>query len=282
MKKGGIVWLSAFALIGLTVVLSGRTCLASYQFLDGKVYMTGWAENLSSVRLENGYKAPTTGDQYEKGELQTFRNTLQIETTVKFSPNLEFFAIGRGYYDASWDLDSGLPNMAEDEDAINRGDSMEADADLREWYITMRMKRLTCKIGRQQVIWGESDALRMADIINPLDTSWHWTFEDWENIRIPLRMVNLIYEPYTQSQFRFQLVWIPEDFRTFTWAPEGAPWAIPDVPQIFWDEQKDQLPDRHKLTNGEVGGRIQMTLNGWEFSLFDFYSRVDNFVYSCL
>jgi Protein of unknown function (DUF1302) len=277
MKKAGIWFLSILVLVSLMVMLSGQTTRAAWESNDGTVYVTGWAENLSSIRLEDGI-----GNGYEEGDIQTFRNTLQIETNVKFSPNFQLFTIARGYYEGSWDLDSGLPDIAEDEDATHRGAGMDGDIDLREYYFTIRTGPLTLKLGQQQVIWGESDALRMADIINPLDLSWHHVFEGWEDIRIPLRMVNLMYEPYTQNQFRLQLIWIPEDFRPWSWGPAGAPWSLDalGIPQILWDQQKDELPDRHDIRNGEFGARVQATFGGWEFSIFDFYSRDDNFVAS--
>lgn len=276
MKKAGGLFLCVSALACLMVMLSGQMAVAYWASKDGTVYVTGWAENLSSVRLDDGIN-----NEYEEGDLQTFRNTLQIETNITFSPRLEFFSIARGYYEGSWDLDSGLPDIAEDQDASHRGAGMDGDIDLREYYFKIRLNTLTAKIGQQQVIWGESDALRMADIINPLDLSWHYVFESWEDIRIPLRMINLMWEPATQNQFRMQLVWIPEDFRPWSWAPEGAPWALP-IPgiQFFWDQQKDEMPDRHDIKNSEFGLRMQATYGAWEFSIFDFYSRVDNFVFS--
>ncbi|MBW2369085.1 MAG: hypothetical protein JRH15_14500 [Deltaproteobacteria bacterium] len=276
MMKKAHVFLSISVLASLLVMLSGQVTLAYWESEDGTVYVTGWAENLSSIRLEDGII-----NGYKEGEIQTFRNTLQIETNVKFSPNCEFFTIARGYYEGSWDIDDNLPDTAEDRDASHRGAGMDGDVDLREYYFTIRTGPLTLKLGRQQVIWGEADNIRMADIINPLDLSWHYTFESWEDIRIPLRMVNLMYEPYTQNQFRLQLIWIPEDFRPWSWAPEGGPWALP-IPglQFFWDQQKNELPDRHDIRNGEFGARVQATFGNWEFSIFDFYSRDDNFVYS--
>jgi len=280
MKKAGIVLIFISVFTCLLVLSSSQVTFAYWQSEDGRIYITGWAENLMSYRLFDRPRSDP-GPGYDAGDIQTFRNTLQIETNVRLSPNCEFFVIGRAWWDGSVTLDSDLPDIIKDEHASHRGPDMDKDIDLREWYMTARAGDFTFRIGRQQVIWGESDALRMADIINPLDLSWHYIFEGWEDIRIPLRMVNVMYEPYTQNQFRLQLIWIPEDFRPWQWAPEGAPWALP-IPglQAFWDQQGKELPDRHDLSNGEFGARVQATAGGWEFSLFDFYSRVDNFVYS--
>jgi hypothetical protein len=279
MKTAGVGFSTSLIFSCFLFLLSAQESIAYWESENGMVYVTGWAENFSSMRLEDEDRN-ALDNRYEKGNIQTFRNTLQVETNVKLNPNCEFFTIARGYYEGSWDIDHSLPSEVWDMEATHHGDRMGGDIDLREYYMTFRQGPVTLKLGSQQVIWGESDALRMADIVNPLDVSWHYVFENWEDIRIPLRMVNLLFEPSTQNQFRMQVIYIPEDFRTWSWAPEGAPHAIPGVPQFFWDQQKNELPDRNDFSNGEYGVRFQAAYGGWEFSLFDFYSRVDNFVYS--
>lgn len=104
---------------------------------------------------------------------------------------------------------------------------------LREVYIdfTLTELPLSFRVGRQQVIWGESDQFRLMDIINPLDTTWHLQQEDWDKIRIPLWLVKAIYDfgsvgPFTNSFA--ELVWNPGDFQPgnkVEFLP--APWGIP-------------------------------------------------------
>src|SRR6185295_16386887 len=63
--------------------------------------------------------------------------------------------------------------------------------ELREAYVDTKLKGapLSFRIGRQQVIWGESDQFRIMDIWNPLDVTWHFQQESWDNIRVPLWLV---------------------------------------------------------------------------------------------
>src|SRR5216684_2317414 len=47
---------------------------------------------------------------------------------------------------------------------------------------------LTLRLGRQMIVWGESDNLRMLDRTNALDTTWHGGglgLETWDELRIP-------------------------------------------------------------------------------------------------
>jgi len=272
-KLKGIMLLTCF--FSVLLFLGAQSVFAAFEFADGRVYLTGFYENLTAVRLQG------VGDT-DKGDLNMFRNTLQVETTLELNDNFSFFAIVRGYYEGMWDLDDSLDSRPEHRHGGPKGAHMKRDLDLREWYFTIRAQDLTFKIGRQQLIWGESDALRMADIINPLDTSWHYVFEDWENIRVPLRMINVLYEPakLAEYQVRAELVWIPEDFRAQAFAPEGGVWAIPGLPQIIWDQERLELPDQHNLKNSEIGGRIRGVVGNWELSVFDFYCRDDNAVYT--
>lgn len=261
------------------IFLSEQAGFSATEFADGRIHITGWLENLSSTRLGDG---PDDGvhEVNKSGRIQIFRNTLQVETTVSMTPDTTLFLNTRGFYEGSWGLgQGGFENSIKDSDQVPRGKSVDQDLDLREYHLTARLGDFRLRVGRQQVVWGESDALRMSDIINPLDLSWHWVFESWEDIRIPLRMINLTYEPPSTNQFKAQLVYIPEDFRPMAFAPPGAAWAIPGVPAVVWKQQRDEMPGKHELSNGQVGGRVSGTIGNWDLSLFHFYHRVDGAVY---
>ncbi|MEO8603613.1 MAG: DUF1302 family protein [bacterium] len=104
---------------------------------------------------------------------------------------------------------------------------------LREAYVDFALADapLSFRLGRQQVIWGESDQFRLMDIINPLDTTWHLQQEDWDKIRIPLWLGKMIWDigdvgPFANSFA--ELVFNPGDFQPgnkVDFLP--APWAIP-------------------------------------------------------
>jgi hypothetical protein len=104
---------------------------------------------------------------------------------------------------------------------------------LREAYIDLALADapLSFRIGRQQVIWGESDQFRLMDVINPLDTTWHLQQEDWDKLRIPLWLFKAIWDmgdigPIANAFT--EVVWNPGDYQPgnkIEFLP--APWAIP-------------------------------------------------------
>jgi hypothetical protein len=89
---------------------------------------------------------------------------------------------------------------------------------LREAYVDLKLAKLpvSFRIGRQQVIWGESDQFRLMDIWNPIDISWHLQQESWDNIRIPLWMAKGLWDISELGPFSntfVEVVYNPFDFQ---------------------------------------------------------------------
>jgi hypothetical protein len=111
-------------------------------------------------------------------------------------------------------------------------DGKAFDNTLREAYIDLSLRDLplSFRLGRQQVIWGESDQFRLMDIINPLDLTWHLQQEDFEKLRIPLWLVKTIWDMGDLgpiSNAFTEVVWNPGDYQPGAvqdFLP--APWAV--------------------------------------------------------
>ena len=256
-------------------------CVAEAISLDSedKYQLGGYVENFTGVRLQD--RTFAGGEKAEAGDCETFRNTLFLDFHARFSEELQFKVIGRGWYDNANAFSSNTYQPAMDDTVPGPGASnMKNDFDFREYYLTYSLGNFIVKAGRQQVVWGESDALRMSDIINPLDISWYWSFPSWEEIRIPLHLVNMVYNaPHSKYHLRFEGVWNPLDFRPTQIAPYGAVWdpGLPPNPVFGWivDQQKHDLPERN-LSNGSGGGRVKALFGGWDVSAFGYYQRVQD------
>jgi hypothetical protein len=76
------------------------------------------------------------------------------------------------------------------------GDNMKEDiydkAEIREWYVDMApFERLQLRIGKQQVVWGETDFFRAMDVVHGYDYRWRMFMEpENEELRKPLIMLN--------------------------------------------------------------------------------------------
>ena len=75
MKKSIILVVFVAIFTMLLVFSSKQMAFAAFEFADGRIYITGWAENLTSLRLDKGFD-DGINRPYKEGDIQTFRNTL--------------------------------------------------------------------------------------------------------------------------------------------------------------------------------------------------------------
>lgn len=138
------------------------------------------------------------------------------------------------------------------------------------------------------MVRGETDNFRAIDIINPLDLSWHWARESWEDIRIPLWMVRGIWDigklGFVEESF-LELLWIPADFKSNkVTTDENRPWAFfgDGLPRransvVIGNQAydlnftlNDRKPDQ-TLGDGQGGFRFKAIWGEIDFSLNYFY-----------
>ena len=267
--------------------------------ISDSIHIGGYLESQVGVRVNDGW------DEKEKWDTSRWRNTVQLEYAWDVTDNFRASGIARGFYDATYSVNNyrfaGQDIDIDRFKSVPGGDNMREDFELREYKFMYSTGQLEICAGRQQIVWGESDFLRLADVINPLDMSWNWVLASWEDIRIPQRMINIKYTLDNQSfPLKLELVWNPEDFNPNVLAPPRANWApkmVPDLSPMLdpflinapvgqlnfnndfvWRNMKNQLPDKHDLENGQVGVRVGGTIGSWEVYLFDFYQRVQTAV----
>jgi len=117
---------------------------------------------------------------------------------------------------------------------------------------------LSLRLGRQMVVWGESDNLRMLDRTNALDTTWHaggLGVETWDDLRIPYWTIKGTYSfgrlgPLIDTYL--ETYWVPGH-----WVPAkigflpGRPWGFPATNPFVGSPTGGNF----KLLNGTVLGR---------------------------
>jgi hypothetical protein len=134
---------------------------------------------------------------------------------------------------------AGIPQRARTLDGVPRGelDAYKFDNQIREAYVDLAFRRvpLSLRVGRQQVVWGETDNFRMLDRVNSLDLSWHFFHEvpppafGWDEIRRPFFLVKGLYNlgalgPLSQSFF--EVYWNPGDWHPVKHAFLPRPWGL--------------------------------------------------------
>jgi uncharacterized protein DUF1302 len=108
--------------------------------------------------------------------------------------------------------------------------------DLREYYAQLNFTdNLSVRIGKQQVIWSEADALSGTEVTNPVNAQWHGVYgaEAAEDTRTNLRMIKANYilpDYFHTANNELEAFIIPGDFEgagVLTQTDPRNPWAVP-------------------------------------------------------
>ncbi len=124
-----------------------------------------------------------TGTDYQG--LQRLRNRLNLQFDLELSQQWVLRLEGWTFYDAAYSLNERGDYTRE---VLNE---YELDADLGEAWIRGELhEAIDIKFGRQVVIWGRSETLRVLDILNPLDNREPGRV-DLEDLRRPLGILKI-------------------------------------------------------------------------------------------
>lgn len=170
---------------------------------------------------------------------------------MPFLERSDLFVLYRGVYDSVYDTTPGQsdrfdisgdpipPQFARLESIPkNLRDEYKFNNLIREAYMDLYFKSvpLTLRIGKQQVVWGETDGFRMLDRANTLDLSWHFFQElpppgyGFDELRQPFFIVKGLWD-FKQigplAQTFLEAYWTPG----FDWNPGKIsflprPWGV--------------------------------------------------------
>jgi len=165
------------------------------------------------------------------------------------------------------------------------------------------------RLGRQQVVWGRTDLFRVLDVVNPVDFSRHNIYDELEDIRYPMWILNSEYRVGATRIFQdlnFSVMWNFDKFRPNNLGQGGTPYAILDTGSFFrgmnncWDNgctvanladvdmdgdfdavdfapgvigiRKARTPG-WSFKNTQIGGKVEGVYKGVGFSLNALYYR---------
>jgi len=119
-------------------------------------------------------------------KFSSFKSSILLDYEHKFENGWRFKTNGKWYYDAVYDLRNEY--YSNDELKQRRHETELFDAYV-EGSIT---DTLDAKLGRQVVVWGRSDTIRITDILNPIDNR-RPGMVDIEDLRLPVGMAKFDY-----------------------------------------------------------------------------------------
>jgi hypothetical protein len=224
-----------------------------------------------------GYSAAhkTETAAYSAGYSVDFSATWEQEC---FGDNLRLTAIAQIRVDLASDL-GPLSSRPFNYSSINGPwyNSEYASLDLREFYLDTKMGSSYLRLGKQQVVWGQADGIKILDIVNP-QSYREFILDDFDDSRIPLWMVN--WEIPVGDDGELQVLWIP-DKSYHGLAEQGTPYALSSpllVPRAPPGVDAEILePDRPDdfLSDADYGLRYRSIFGGWDVTLNYLYSYGD-------
>lgn len=173
---------------GMDAVLSGFDTAASTP-TDAAVTSSD-----SSIRLSGALSFSTTynyahdapaPDQTDWRGLSRARGKLNLELDADPFEHWRLHLAGYAWHDLAYQWNG------RDQYTDAQLDEMETEAELGEAWLQGRLtSSVDLKLGRQIVVWGKSDNLRVTDVLNPLDAR-ELGLTDIEDLRLPLAMSRL-------------------------------------------------------------------------------------------
>jgi hypothetical protein len=119
--------------------------------------------------------------------VNSFKSELFLDYEHKFDNGYRFKVNAKAYYDAIYRL-RDRSDYSDQE--LNQ---LESEIELFDAYLEGKIsENLDFKIGRQVVVWGRSDTIRVTDILNPLDNRTP-AMVDIEDLRLPVVMAKFDY-----------------------------------------------------------------------------------------
>lgn len=140
-----------------------------------------------------------------------------------------------------------------------------------ELYDHSHLPDMEWRIGKQQVVWGQADGLKVLDIVNP-QSYREFVLDEFEDSRIPLWMFNLSF--LIGDSGTLQVLWIP-DTSYHELAEKGSLYEISSAERLPYinpaPTQRVELSDINKpsraIKDSDIGLRYKVFWGGWDLSL---------------
>ena len=148
------------------------------------------------------------------GKPSIMRATLQLEGDWNPSQYTSIHAVFRGARSLRLQADRvhgeppGGMSISDPVDWAHR--TYYNETDLREIFIDINPAPwLNFRVGRQQVAWGDLGQYRLLDVINPTNSTWHFSnLESYEDMRVPLWMFKSLMD-IRALKGSLEFVWVP-------------------------------------------------------------------------
>jgi len=298
MGKKKLLILSLMVLVTMVFMASSanQTLAIDFDLLGKPVTLMGYAQQSVSYGIPNNDYFDT------KRNFQSALFQGLLEVAYSPHPDLKFF--GSGKVNADWAYPI-LRNNNEWEDKGFNGSRerlyiFDDGRDLlNELHVTWTPGDFYFRVGKQVVVWGETDGFRLIDQINPVDQRRGMSDLQFENTILPLWLVRAEYRPPLKSSWLqdlgFQFIFNPNlEFRPNErivpgnelfgiWAPNieiplGGPYPFDYARLGSFDEHLKKPNHAFEREGMEFGFRVRSVIWDSIITLNYFYGRENDAV----
>ncbi len=210
--------------------------------------------------------------EFNSNDLHKSELFVKPEFSYKINKNSRVVLKGQIYTDLNDNLEEGSPKDETASDFSKRlfiGD--RTNIELRELYLyTKLFKKIRLTLGKQQIVWGETDGLKLLDIVNPQNFR-EFILDNFEDSRIPLWSVKAEFDI---KNIGVQLVWIPDNTYHITQdfdAPFFTKSLFQSPPEGISTVFNKTIKPTRFIADSDIGLKLSTFTKGWDLSLNYFY-----------
>lgn len=170
----------------LLAVIAGSATAADNEGAEPAFKLGGYVRGWASFNLQD----PPETTQNDRGDLSMLRGSVLLDADAKLGAGAKLKAIARFDSEMQTDYMKRLSNLsAGDRNLMEQYNN----ADMRELYVDFPAgDRVNFRLGKQQVVWGETDFFRALDVVHGFDYRWRSFLEvENEELRKPLILGNM-------------------------------------------------------------------------------------------
>jgi len=228
---------------------------------------------LSDIQLSGYFKNETAYRYREPRSITKIRNIAYLDAKYPYNSHLKFNVSGWAYYDLAYslfDYDTIAARFHRDANqplayiVTLPTEKDVAGAEIRELYADLFFGDLDVRLGKQFVVWGVLEGVRITDEINPMNFR-ELILPELLDYRIPLWMAKL---DYYRPEASYQFLWIP-DLTFHKPAPPGSEW------ELLQEVPGTRYPKTFDYKNSEFGFKVNTNLWDSELSFSYLYTWDD-------
>ena len=211
-----------------------------------------------AFKASYGYRKHSI-DSIDYSGFNQAQTSLYVQLDSKLSDEWKLRIGTNMFYDAIYDLH---PNNNYRNNVL---DTYEKEFRVDDAYIQGSLRGdLDLKVGRQRVIWGKSDSIRITDVINPLDNRLPG-MTDIEDLRLSVGMAKLDY--YT-GNWNLSAMVIPESRIMLEAAPRGEFFPVDNIFPTAPDPFMSLETPSSSWNNMQYALAANGIFSGWDLSFY--------------